>query len=165
MLNRWGPATVLVVLTVLIIVLAGAVVTIARPASLSFQAYLTALAGAAAASGLLSLGRGQAHAGASHAKAAQTFANAQASRPMTLQAPMVHIGGGADDAKAMAGSSSSWSSAQDVPEPPADDLTESGLASPTSAELFAGVEPHDPEQLPHDEGDWQAHTDPEVPSA
>lgn len=58
LLEDWGPMTVLVFIVVVIIVLAGAVVTIVNPDQLTFELYLKYLVGAAGGAGLLGIGRG-----------------------------------------------------------------------------------------------------------
>jgi hypothetical protein len=56
--NTWGPTTVLIVAVVLIAVVAGGVVCIAQPDTLSFPQYLDDLKAFAIATGVLSVGRG-----------------------------------------------------------------------------------------------------------
>jgi hypothetical protein len=54
----WGPATVVVVVLVSIVALAGAIAAIIGDNGFSFQDYVTTLVGAATATGLLGIGRG-----------------------------------------------------------------------------------------------------------
>jgi hypothetical protein len=56
--SKWGPATVLVVVIAAVVALAGGLVTLVHPESLSFSTYLQTLVAAAGAAGLLGIGRG-----------------------------------------------------------------------------------------------------------
>lgn len=68
--TSWGPATVLVVACIVIVVAAGGAVTVVNPDTLSFSDYLDTLVKAAVGAGVLGLGRGLLGAGAAGSAAA-----------------------------------------------------------------------------------------------
>ena len=102
-LNRWGPMTVLMVLVVTIVVLAGAVVSIVNPDTLSFEEYLDTLVKAAGAIAALGIGRGvlegmKHNAQAKTAEAAVKMAEGNGGAQVRVDAPGANVEIGQNDA-------------------------------------------------------------------